>query len=1105
MKKMLSKVVMVAISAACLLGVGQIETKASEVDQGNAVVSDTMVQVPIKNSSGTIVASVTVDMEDAEDGLQEALDYIYKRNTEDKPWTIVVPAGEYIIDNTLNIYSNTTLDLSAGVTLEREASFESTLIRFGRQEDIDEGYDVSGYDAYQNVTIIGSKNNYAVLDGSAAEAALLRFAHANNVTIQYVEFTNVTKAHHAEFAGCNNVLIDSCKFSAYNPQGEEDGNNHEALQIDILMKDNDHFPNYPEYDGTMNQNITITNNTFVNLNRGVGCHSGQVGKYMKNIKISNNTFTNINGYAIVATNFVNSNISNNKITNCGSGIYFRHITSEQINYYAGDSSSVNTNMNSVISNNTISLISTTFEEDDRGIYGIRVYGEVLSAKTNGIVKGDYRVSNIKITGNTISSTTFANGVWLQGVMNSTVQNNTVTYKISSLNTSKECDGVKLEASTNNTLSGNEVYDNSKEAAVRYGFHIKDASNNNTIKSSVVQNVAQSGIYLISSTGCTVSSNSITNPGEFGIYLSTKADASITSNAISGSGSNGIYLNYTSNSSTVDSNKIQNSGSNGIHLNNGSTVAKLTGNEITSSKGQGIYLNGKASCTQMEKNTISASKEQGIYVTDAAAVTNLLSNVISNGTKCGIYINGASVGTISLNSLSNMKQAGIGMAGSSSITKIGNNAISGSGSHGIYALGSAVCNSVESNVITASAEQGIYLSGSATMTNIVYNTITDSTKCGVYINGGTVAQICNNTINKKNNKVSATNGIYIASVKKQITGISSNNISNTKQVAIGIEGAASVAAIESNTLSGSGSHGIYACGTAKIDKVNKNKITTSTQQGIYLTGSATMTDITSNTITDTKKCGIYVSGGYVNNISKNTINKSKNKTSATNGIYITSVKKQINKIASNKVYNTSKIGIGLDGAMTVKTIEKNTLKSIGAQGIYIAKTSNAKKIYKNTLTTVKGNGIYISSTKASTNISSNTIKSCSKYGMDIGKNAKVTASNNTISSCKSGQVSIQGSKNKVINASSFKIKKISNGKKGVVLKWAKVSNVKSYVVYRSTSKNGTYKKIGTTTSGSYTDKTVKKNKTYYYKIVPVAKYSSTTMEFTATASKKIKYK
>lgn len=986
MKKMLSKVVMVAISAACLLGVGQIETKASEVDQGNAVVSDTMVQVPIKNSSGTIVASVTVDMEDAEDGLQEALDYIYKRNTEDKPWTIVVPAGEYIIDNTLNIYSNTTLDLSAGVTLEREASFESTLIRFGRQEDIDGGYDVSGYDAYQNVTIIGSKNNYAVLDGSAAEAALLRFAHANNVTIQYVEFTNVTKAHHAEFAGCNNVLIDSCKFSAYNPQGEEDGNNHEALQIDILMKDNDHFPNYPEYDGTMNQNITITNNTFENLNRGVGCHSGQVGKYMKNIKISNNTFTNINGYAIVATNFVNSNISNNKITNCGSGIYFRHITSEQINYYAGDSSSVNTNMNSVISNNTISLISTTFEEDDRGIYGIRVYGEVLSAKTNGIVKGDYRVSNIKITGNTISSTTFANGVWLQGVMNSTVQNNTVTYKISSLNTSKECDGVKLEASTNNTLSGNEVYDNSKEAVVRYGFHIKDASNNNTIKSSVVQNVAQSGIYLISSTGCTVSSNSITNPGEFGIYLSTKADASITSNAISGSGSNGIYLNYTSNSSTVDSNKIQNSGSNGIHLNNGSTVAKLTGNEITSSKGQGIYLNGQASCTQMEKNTI-----------------------------------------------------------------------------------------------------------------------TDSTKCGVYINGGTVAQICNNTINKKNNKVSATNGIYIASVKKQITGISSNNISNTKQVAIGIEGAASVAAIESNTLYGSGSHGIYACGTAKIDKVNKNKITTSTQQGIYLTGSATMTDITSNTITDTKKCGIYVSGGYVNNISKNTINKSKNKTSATNGIYITSVKKQINKIASNKVYNTSKIGIGLDGAMTVKTIEKNTLKSIGAQGIYIAKTSNAKKIYKNTLTTVKGNGIYISSTKASTNISSNTIKSCSKYGMDIGKNAKVTASNNTISSCKSGQVSIQGSKNKVINASSFKIKKISNGKKGVVLKWAKVSNVKSYVVYRSTSKNGTYKKIGTTTSGSYTDKTVKKNKTYYYKIVPVAKYSSTTMEFTATASKKIKYK
>lgn len=50
-------------------------------------------------------------------------------------------------------------------------------------------------------------------------------------------------------------------------------------------------------------------------------------------------------------------------------------------------------------------------------------------------------------------------------------------------------------------------------------------------------------------------------------------------------------------------------------------------------------------------------------------------------------------------------------------------------------------------------------------------------------------------------------------------------------------------------------------------------------------------------------------------------------------------------------------------------------------------------------------------------------------------------------------------------------------------WNKVSGAKKYVVYRSTSKNGSYKKIGTTKSSvvTYTDKKLTTNKTYYYKV------------------------
>lgn len=62
-------------------------------------------------------------------------------------------------------------------------------------------------------------------------------------------------------------------------------------------------------------------------------------------------------------------------------------------------------------------------------------------------------------------------------------------------------------------------------------------------------------------------------------------------------------------------------------------------------------------------------------------------------------------------------------------------------------------------------------------------------------------------------------------------------------------------------------------------------------------------------------------------------------------------------------------------------------------------------------------------------------------------------------------------------------KLTKGKK-VRLTWNKNARANGYVIYRSLKKNSGYKEIARITSGSktsYTDKTVKKNKTYYYRI------------------------
>ncbi len=67
--------------------------------------------------------------------------------------------------------------------------------------------------------------------------------------------------------------------------------------------------------------------------------------------------------------------------------------------------------------------------------------------------------------------------------------------------------------------------------------------------------------------------------------------------------------------------------------------------------------------------------------------------------------------------------------------------------------------------------------------------------------------------------------------------------------------------------------------------------------------------------------------------------------------------------------------------------------------------------------------------------------------------------------------------------------VSKKSKQAVIKWGKVSKATGYQVYRATSKNGTYKRIATTTKTSYTDKSAKGGRKYFYKIRTYRKVSS----------------
>lgn len=62
-----------------------------------------------------------------------------------------------------------------------------------------------------------------------------------------------------------------------------------------------------------------------------------------------------------------------------------------------------------------------------------------------------------------------------------------------------------------------------------------------------------------------------------------------------------------------------------------------------------------------------------------------------------------------------------------------------------------------------------------------------------------------------------------------------------------------------------------------------------------------------------------------------------------------------------------------------------------------------------------------------------------------------------------------------------VKAKASGKSALQVKWSKVSGAKGYVLYKASSKKGTYKKVKAVKGTSYTVKKLKSGKTYYFKV------------------------
>lgn len=441
---------------------------------------------------------------------------------ENDPYTIVLPSGQYNIYDNLVLRSNTILDMTAGTVLNLDTPTGTNIFKNPRVN--------AGYDDLVNFTMMGGTLRYT--NSYQSTSCLVRLSHCRNTMFNNVTFISNGYAHCIELAACKNFVFDGCTFTCEVEPVKSSG---EALQIDILDPDR-HFQNMGPYDYTMNDGVTVKNCSFSNLRRGLGTQSIFVGFYQNNINIINNTFDDIDEAAISCSNYINSTIANNTITNTGWGIKFTMMKST--NYmddvcFARDNGvnvygTVNTNCNSVIRDNNISVKSTNVVPTPIPIESFGIDTSSSSAYT--FPPNDYCVSNLTIKNNVINTSGY--GIRLFDTKKSTVSSNTIK------STSKKEQGIYLsEKSTSNTISNNKI------SNFNIGVSIRAKSTNNSLNNNTISSINSHGVVVYEGASASVVGNKITSCGGHGVYFdSTSSSSNIKSNNLSSNKQFGLYLN-----------------------------------------------------------------------------------------------------------------------------------------------------------------------------------------------------------------------------------------------------------------------------------------------------------------------------------------------------------------------------------------------------------------------------------------------------------------------------------------------------------------------------------------------------------------------------------
>lgn len=592
-----------------------------------------------------VYRTVTLQIKDGEDitaPLNTLLWKLKDKATDENPYKIIIPPGNYNLTGTLCMYSNMYL-YAQGATITKTSVNKHILLRLGNTLESE-----GGYNGYRNIVIDGGTwdFNYKIVEGKDEPGGFVGFSigHATNVTVKNATFLNNLKSHFLEFGGIKNARIAGCTFRGYYKNYVKGG--QECIQIDCCTDESNVFPQYQPYDGTTCEDFVIEDNVFEDVFAGLGTHSMMAGKTYKRITVRDNTFHNVKKRCIEFLNYEDSAAEDNTMVNVGTGVEVSAVnlknTHKTKGYNGGPGTSADRNIR--VTGNYISLSKTSSIGGYAWICsGINVLGYNMKRNGGVIPKGIYSIKGITVEDNRVTG--YGNGIRMTLSDSGTLNNNRIKVK----NTSAFSNlGISAEDSRGTAIRKNTVSGTANAGVYIYdGVYGKKSQKKNIISGNVVSAAGGDGIYLGSMAApSTVEKNAVKSTGGSGIRANAGKNISIFSNSSSANKNHGIKIEYTAGGIRAKSNRVFSNKKSGILIWK-SRVTEISGNKADKNKGNGIYAYTSV-IPVMKSNSFSGNgKLQAVYAKSCKGWTSIDRPACKKITAASTAINGTASGSRSV--------------------------------------------------------------------------------------------------------------------------------------------------------------------------------------------------------------------------------------------------------------------------------------------------------------------------------------------------------------------------------------------------------------------------------------------------------------------------